>query len=82
MTVFAMWPDQTQKKGSPMLLVAPLQDEDHLDVDSHKKSILEILCFYGKDYSNVACIPGDNCTTYRSFAEKRHYILLVLQAIV
>jgi hypothetical protein len=65
-----------------MLLFAPLQDEEHLDGDAHEKSILEILCFYGKDYSNVACITGDNLTTNRSFAEKFHSILLVLQAIV
>jgi hypothetical protein len=84
MTVFAMWPDQTQEKGysQAMLSFAPLQDEEHLDADSHKESILEILRFYGKDYSNVACITGDNCTTNRSFAEKLHYILLVVQAII
>ena len=72
MTVFAMWPDQTQEKGysQAMLSFALLQDEEHLDADSHKESILEILRFYGKDYSNVACITGDNCSTNHSFAEK------------
>jgi len=72
MTVFAMWPDQIQEKGysQAMLSFAPLQDEENLNADSHKESILETLRFYGKDYSNVACITGDNCSTNRSFAEK------------
>jgi hypothetical protein len=64
-TVFAMKPDQTQETGcsQAMLSFAPLQDEENLNADSHKESTLEIKCFHGKDYSNVACITGDNCST-------------------
>ena len=74
LTVFAMWPDSDQTIGysQAMLSFAPLQDEEHLDADSHMNTILEILRFYGKDYSNIACITGDNCSTNRSLAQKAH----------
>jgi hypothetical protein len=73
-TVFAMWPDPDQSKGysQAMLSFARLQDEEHLNADSHMNSILEILHFYGKDYLNIACITGDNCSTNHSLAQKAH----------
>jgi hypothetical protein len=55
-----------------MLSFAPLQDEEHLDADSHMNTILEILQFYGKDYLNIACITGDNCSTNHSLDQKAH----------
>jgi hypothetical protein len=68
-----MWPDQTQDKGysQAMLSFGPLQNNEHLNADSHKESILKILHFYGKDYySNVACKTGENCPTNCSVVEK------------
>ena len=70
LTIFATWPDIQQASGysQVMLSFAPLSDEEHLDAQSHKESMHGILQFYGKDYSNVACIIGDNCSTNRSLA--------------
>ena len=70
LTIFATWPDIQQTSGysQAMLSFAPLSDEEHLDAQSHKESMHGILQFYGKDYSNVACIIGDNCSTNRSLA--------------
>jgi hypothetical protein len=74
LTVFALWPDPNEVNGygRAMLSFAPLQDEERLDADSRKESIYEILWFYGKEFSNVACIVGDNCSTNCSFAKKAH----------
>jgi hypothetical protein len=74
LTVFALWPDPNEVNGygRAMLPFAPLQNEERLDADSHKESINEILRFYGKEFSNVACIIGDNCSTNFSFAKKSH----------
>jgi hypothetical protein len=58
LTVFALWRDPSEVNGyvRAMLSFCPLQDEERLDSDSHKESIYEILRFYGKEFSNVACI--------------------------
>jgi hypothetical protein len=60
LTVFATWPDHNKEGGysRAMLSFSPLIDEEHLDADSHK------------DFSNVACIIGDNCATNLSMARK------------
>jgi hypothetical protein len=81
LTVFALWPDPNEVNGygRAMLSFAPLQDEERLDADSRKESIYEILWFYGKEFSNVACIIGDNCSTNCSFA-KNLGVKIVLQS--
>lgn len=70
LSVFATWPDSNLSSGYSRALLAftNLEDEENLGASSHKTTILEILRFYNKNYSNVACLIGDNCSTNRSIA--------------
>ncbi len=72
LAVFACFPRSDAKDGyeRALLSFAPLLDEEHLNADSHNQSIYKILQFYEKDYSNVACIIGDNCSINVSLAKK------------
>jgi hypothetical protein len=59
-----------------MLSFAPLSDEECLEAQCHKESIHGILKFYGKEYSNVACIIGDNCSTNCSLAKMEFFFFV------
>ena len=82
--VFAVFPRRDAKDGyeRALLSFAPFLDEEHLNADSHKQSIYEILRFYDKDYSNVASIIGDNCSTNVSLAKKARVFPLDVRVIV
>ena len=79
LTIFATLPDIQQASGysQAMLSFATLPDEEHLDAQSHKESMHGILQFYGKDYSNVACIIGDNCSINCSLAKMENLCSLL-----
>jgi hypothetical protein len=70
LSVFAVWPDSKSSHGYSRALLSftPLVDERDLSAQSHKDTLYDILRFYGKDYSNLACLIGDNCATNRSLA--------------
>ncbi len=72
LAVFASLSRSDAKDGyeRALLSFAPLFDEEHLNADSHNQGIYEILRFYEKDYSNVACIIRNNCSINVSLAKK------------
>lgn len=45
-----------------------LQVESDLRAASLKATMFEVLTFYGKDFSNMACLIGDNCSTNKCLA--------------
>src|SRR5690242_11262665 len=49
---------------------SPLNDEESLNADSHHDSLYDILKQYGKDFSNISCLIGDNCAVNQSLAKK------------
>jgi hypothetical protein len=63
LAVFAFFPDNCSELGYKKVLLSfsPLQDESKLTADSHHESIYQVLQLYGRDFSNVSCIIGDNC---------------------
>ena len=72
LAVFAVFPDDTNDRGYNRVLLsfAPLEDEEHLDANSHWDSVYEVLKMYGKNFMNVSCLIADNCATNQSFAKK------------
>ncbi|CEG36243.1 Tam3-transposase (Ac family) [Plasmopara halstedii] len=72
LAVFAVFPDKDQQTGYNKALLSffPLADETSLDADSHHESIYDVLQQFGKDFSNIACIIGDNCALNKSLAKK------------
>ena len=70
--VFAVYPDNQLESGYNKVLLsfAPLIHDEDLSAASHHESIYEILQTFGKNFSNVACIIGDNCSVNQSLAKK------------
>ena len=72
LAVFAIVPDSKKPAGyeKALLSFAPLIHDEDLSADSHHETIYEILQTFGKNFSNIACIIGDNCSVNQSLARK------------
>lgn len=72
LAVFAVYPDQAKEAGydTALLCFCPLVDEESLNARSHHETIFETLQCYGKNFLNVACLIGDNCSVNQSLAKK------------
>ena len=69
LAVFAVFPDKSDAGYSHALLsFSPMLDEEKFTAVFHYESIYEILQLYGKNFSNVACIIGDNCSVNQALA--------------
>ena len=72
LAVFAVFSDSNNKSGYEKVLLAfaPLIHDEDLSADSHHETLFEILKSFGKNFSNIAGIIGDNCSVNQSLARK------------
>jgi hypothetical protein len=72
LAIFAVFPDKAHEHGYNKALLSfyPLNDEESLNANSHHESIYSVLQQFGKDFSNISCIIGDNCAVNQSLATK------------
>lgn len=53
-----------------MLTMSPFQDETSLDANEHLEFLTSTLELYGKNWSNVVALVGDNCAVNKSLSTK------------
>ena len=72
LAVFATFPDSEAENGYQKVLLSfsPLNNKESLNAESHIAFFEFILEQFGKSWSNVVALIGDNCSTNRSFAAK------------
>lgn len=52
-----------------LLAFTPLLEEEEYSSQNHMDSLEFVLDIYGKDFSNVICLIGDNCNVNKSLAD-------------
>jgi hypothetical protein len=74
-----MYPKDNTELGYNKVLfsVSPLTNEEFSNADAHIAYFEYILELYDKDWSNVAALIGDNCSTNLSFALKAKCYFIV-----
>jgi hypothetical protein len=72
LAVFAVFSDSKETCGFQKILLSfsPLIHDEDLSAASHHQTVYEILKTFGKDFSNLACVIGDNCAVNQSFARQ------------
>lgn len=55
---------------SKLLALAPMGNEDSQNADDHFEFLEFVLGVFGKSFSNVAVLIGDNCNTNRAFSRR------------
>ena len=69
--VIAKWMSPTNKKPcSALLAFSPLLDESNQTAQNHKEFLEYVLQdIFSKDFENVLCLIGDNCSTNKALAD-------------
>lgn len=71
LAVFASYPTSNSKGYSKRLLtVSPVGEEINLSASEHYDFITYILHLYGKSWSDIVCLIGDNVSTNKALANK------------
>ncbi len=70
--VFATFPSVSSEHGYSKVLLSfsPMGEGDELTAEMHHTFVSDVLHSYGKSWSNVAALVGDNCSTNKLFAKK------------
>lgn len=71
LAVFATFPiEGSDSYGTRLLTISPMGDETTLTADEHFEFLSYILDMYGKTWSNVVCLIGDNASTNKALSNK------------
>ena len=60
----------------PLLVIAPLLNEEDMTAQSYKDFIETTLQIYGKNSNNVLFLTGDNCPTNKVLADLMNNLLI------
>jgi len=68
--IFAKWVSPSNVACTALLAFSPLLDESDFSAESHYEFIRYVLVdVFQKNFSNVICLVGDNCSTNKALAE-------------